>query len=97
MTQPATTTVNGAPGLLSAENALPVVPGKRKRDSEDDGPGGMDLDREETKVGINGDDAAKEKDLIKPYFEVLSRYVAFSVGCWRDIAGELRLGISSPC
>lgn len=77
MTQPATTTVNGTPGLLSAENAQPVVPGKRKRDLEEDNVE-MDTDKEEEKKeqqqpATNGEDAAKQKDLIKPYFEVLSR------------------------
>lgn len=81
MTQPATTTVNGTPGLLSAENAQPVVPGKRKRDLDDENVE-MDTDKEEEKKkpAINGEDAAKQKDLIKPYFEVLSRYVPFLLG-----------------
>ena len=81
MTQPATTTVNGTgtgtatPELLSAENAHPVVPGKRKRDVDDDVE--MDAEDEEKKPAIDAAEATKQKELIQPYFQVLSRYGNF--------------------
>lgn len=76
MTQPTTTTINGTPDLLSAENALSVVPGKRKRDSADED---VELKEEEnqTPPAINGLTEGKERELIKSYLEVLTRYGLF--------------------
>lgn len=73
MAQPDSVQANGIPGPDHAESPQPVVPVKRKRDTEDegdevngDGPEKMEVDAEVPKED--------HKPLIKNYFAVLSRY-----------------------
>lgn len=77
MAQPATTKPNGVPEPASTENAQPVVPGKRKRDNGEEGDE-LDGFEDEKPAATNGWPKGDQKELIKSYFEVLSRYVAFS-------------------
>lgn len=76
MTQPTTTTINGTPELLSAENALPVVPGKRKRDSGDEHVESKE-EEDQTSAATNGLTEGKKRELVKSYLEVLTRYGPF--------------------
>ncbi|KAM5345686.1 hypothetical protein ACJ41O_011547 [Fusarium nematophilum] len=73
MAQPTVVQANGVSESPSVENALPVAPGKRKRDvdeerEEEDGP-------EEQKPAItNGEPKKDQKKLIKAFLDVLSSF-----------------------
>ena len=90
MTQPATAKTNGNPAPLASEDALAVWSGKRKRDIGDEG---MEVDRddEQKPAATNGSDEAKEKELIMSYFDVLSRYGAYSRMILRRAADTARV------
>lgn len=78
MAQPATLEVNGVPAPEGADNAQPISTGKRKRDpeSEDDADDDVEMAvaHEDGKPSAaNGVIVGDQKQLVKAYFEVLSR------------------------
>lgn len=83
MAQPAPMDINGAPTPETNDFNQPFAPGKRKRDSEDEGATISNDEKDLQKAvetptppptnGVVRDQAA----LVKTCFEVLTRYVVF--------------------
>lgn len=73
MAQPTPVDANGAPTPMSDDHGHLAVPGKRKRDSEENGAEAMSGVEEPKPTAPHSWAAGKQKDLIKNYFEVLKR------------------------
>lgn len=75
MAQPTAVQANGTSESPTIDKVQPVAPGKRKRDVEEE-----DEDRDEGMVDqqkpaiTNGEPKKDQRDLIKSFVEVLSRY-----------------------
>jgi hypothetical protein len=77
MAQPTPAEANGASTPVNDEIEHVAIPGKRKRDSEDDeGADEMTGVEEQKPTAPHRWAAGEQKDLIKSYFDVLKRYVA---------------------
>lgn len=76
MAQPATTRPNGVLESPSVGDAQPVVPGKRKRDIGDAAESDYGPQSQKSVIASASPDAKNQKELIKSYLDVLTRYAA---------------------
>lgn len=74
MAQSTPTDANGLSASNGDENGHLMVPGKRKRDNGDE-DNTSDQEMEVDKVEDPAEPAKNKRDLIKPYFEALTRWV----------------------
>ncbi|KAF4996718.1 hypothetical protein FDECE_12317 [Fusarium decemcellulare] len=74
MAQPTSVQVNGASESPSVDNALPVAPGKRKRDSDDEREEEEGSPDEQKPAITNGEPKKDQKELIKSFLEVLASF-----------------------
>jgi hypothetical protein len=78
MAQPTAIQANGTSESPSLNKAQPVAPGKRKRETEEMEDRDEDNASEEQKPAItNGEPKKDQRDVIKSFVEVLSRYACF--------------------
>jgi hypothetical protein len=78
MAQPTAIHANGTSESPSLDKAQPVAPGKRKRETEEMEDRDEDDASEEQKPAItNGEPKKDQRDVIKSFVEVLSRYACF--------------------
>lgn len=78
MAQPTAIHANGTSESPSLDKAQPVAPGKRKRETEEMEDRDEDNASEEQKPAItNGQPKKDQRDVIKSFVEVLSRYACF--------------------
>lgn len=78
MAQPKAIHANGTSESPSLDKAQPVAPGKRKRETEEIEDRDEDNASEEQKPAItNGQPKKDQRDVIKSFVEVLSRYACF--------------------
>jgi hypothetical protein len=78
MAQPTAIHANGTSESPTLDKAQPVAPGKRKRDVEEEEERDEDMISPEQKPAItNGEPKKDQRDLIKSFVDVLSRYACF--------------------
>jgi hypothetical protein len=79
MAQAAVAASNGSHALDGPESTQPVAPGKRKRDSTDEGDDvdGVDGDKASALVEGSAPPTRDQRELVKTCFKVLTRYVHY--------------------
>jgi hypothetical protein len=76
--QPAAIQANGTSESPTLDKAQSVAPGKRKRDVDEEDDRDEDMTSDEQKPAItNGEPKKDQRDLIRSFVEVLSRYACF--------------------
>jgi hypothetical protein len=79
MAQPSVVEANGVPAQVNGEMDPAAMPGKRKRETSDDGDEEMEGIEDVTPDKVAEWAPRDQKALIKSYYEVLKRYVHASI------------------
>lgn len=77
MAQPTAIHANGTSESPTLDKAQPVAPGKRKRDVEEEDRDEDMISPEQKPAITNGEPKKDQRDLIKSFVDVLSRYACF--------------------